>query len=327
MAMKSLRIGTIGSSTVMDVMQEAIRLTDGVTCSVIYSRTRERAEEYALKQGVDKICWDFEEFLSRDDVDAVYIASPNSVHTAQACAVMKAGKHVIIEKPMTLTREEVDLLHRTAVDNDVFIFEAITTIFMPNFIACKELLPSLGPVTEASIRYGKTSTKIDNYRKGIIPSNLDPALKGGTLNDMGIYCIHAAVDLFGAPQRIEYEPVYGPNGADIEGKLTFFYPGFTCHLEASKVRDLDSGCLVRGAAGYAETIGTLHNCLKARACIGGESFPIDLQREDENRMIYELSRFRDAILQKDTAFFMRMYQLSRTSAGVLEDAHRDFMNW
>ena len=317
---QTLRIGTVGSSAVMDVMQDAIRHTYGTECSVVYSRTEERAKEYAAKNSVAAWCCDYDEFVQRKDIDVVYIASPNILHTQQALAALNAGKHVIIEKPMALTRAEVDLLHKAALDHDVFILEAITTLFVPNYLACRELMHSLGEIQEVNIRYGQYSSKMDDYKKGIISNSLNPDMQGGALNDMGIYCIHMAVDLFGAPESVSYKPIYGPNGADLEGDLILTYPDLTCYLKASKQRDIGSGSLIRGSRGFFGSDGPLHNFVSCHACLGEENFQISLQGK-ENRMLYELKRFRDAINQKDRAFFRRMYDQSRTATGILEDAH------
>ena len=323
---KILNIGTVGTSSVMDVMQDAMRQTDGVRCSVIYSRNAERAKEYALKNDVPAWCCDYEEFVKRDDIDAVYIASPNSLHTQQALKALNAGKHVIIEKPMALTRADVDLLHKAALDNDVFILEAITTLFVPNYLACRELMHSLGEIQEVNIRYGQYSSKMDDYKKGIISNSLNPEMKGGALNDMGIYCIHMAVDLFGVPDAVSYTPVYGPNGADLEGDLLLSYPGLTCYLKASKQRDIGSGSLIRGSKGFFGSDGPLHNFTSCRVCIDGEDFQVALQGK-ENRMLYELKQFVNAINSKDRAFFRRMYDQSRAATGILEDAHAGYMTW
>ena len=143
---------------------------------------------------------------------------------------------------------------------------------------------------------------------------------------MGIYCIHAAVDLFGEPSGVSCRPVYGPNGADVEDELLLTYAdGFVCEITTSKQRNIECGYRIEGTRGFILGSGALNEVPEAAAGVGGREFPIRLQ-EKENRMIYELARFRDAIRTGDTAFFMRMYCQSRAAAGVLEDAHKQ-MAW
>ena len=315
-----LRIGAVGTSAVMDTMQEAIRMTDGLECSVICSRSAERGEAYAAKNGIAAVCTDLDELVKRDDVDIVYIATPNTCHVSQAEKALANGKHVFLEKPLALGRGEVDHLYAAAGAGGAFLFEAITTLFMPEYLACRSLLPSIGAIKKAELKYGQYSSKLDMYKKGIISSSLDPAMKGGALNDMGIYCIHTAIDLFGVPAGVSYSPELGPNGIDLEGDLTMDYGTFICQVKASKKQDIGSGCLVEGENGSFIQTGPVNAFGDCKAQIGGDEFKIGLQG-DENRMIYELARFRDAIRSGDKAFHYRMYHQSRAAAGVLEDAH------
>ena len=316
-----LRIATIGTSSVMDVIQEAIRLTDGLVCQVIYSRDQARGEAYAAKNGVENVCTDLDELVKRDDVDIIYIASPNSCHAGQAEKALESGKHVIVEKPLALTRGDVDRLYSLARKNGVYLFEAITTLFMPNYEGLRSLLPSIGKVGDANLRYGQYSSKMDAYKKGIAASSLDPAMGGGALNDLGIYCIHAAIDMFGIPAGVKYAPELGENGVDLEGSLTLDYGHFTCDIVASKSRDIGSGCSIEGEDGVLIEEGPINDFASCRAVIRGESFDISVQPEG-NRMVYEMERFRDAILARDEAFHHRMHFQSRAAAGVLEDAAR-----
>ena len=313
-----LKIGSVGTSAVMDVMQEAIRLTEGVICSVVYSRSEERGRAYADRNGVPEVCTDYDSFVKRGDVDVIYIASPNTCHVSQTIAALDAGKHVILEKPAALTRSDIDLIHEAAVRNHRYFFEAITTLFMPNYLTCRDLLPSLGHLESVSIKYGQYSSKLDEYKKGIISSSLDPAMKGGALNDMGIYCIHMAVDLFGEPGKVSYTAQRGFNGIDLEGEMVMEYPGLQVLVQASKQRNIGSGCMVRGENGYFAENGPMNDFGTCEGKLGDADLHI-CRQHGENRMIYELARFADAIRQQDDAFYYRMYRQSRIAAGVLED--------
>ncbi len=85
-----LRFGTVGTSAIMRVMQQAMALTDGVECCAVYSRDAARGRAFADSVGVKTVCTDFDALLAREDVDAVYIASPNRFHAEQACRAMRA---------------------------------------------------------------------------------------------------------------------------------------------------------------------------------------------------------------------------------------------
>ena len=318
---RELRFASVGTSSIMDVMQEAMSLTPGVSCKVVYSRDLQRGTDYAGKIGVPEADDDFERVCRREDIDAVYIASPNVFHVEQALTALSCGKHVVVEKPADVTAAGVDALAKEAKKNHVYFFEAITTIFMPNYLACKDLMPRLGKIHTVDIRYGKYSSKMDAYLRGENPNIFNPAMKTGALNDMGIYCIHMAVDLFGEPVAVRYVPVYGKNGIDLEGILYVDWDGLSGVLKTAKNREIGRGCRIAGENGFFEEDGQINVFETCTARIGEEEIPIRYQN-GENRMLYELARFRDAINSRDEAFFERMIRQSRMASSVLEEAHK-----
>jgi len=160
---KTLTIGSVGTSSIMKLMQQAIAATPGVTARVVYSRDGERGRAFAREAGVPEHCADYEAMLERDDLDVIYIASPNRFHPEQALRAMEHKKHVILEKPAAVRRADAERLMQTAEENGVFLFEAISTLFMPNYLACRERLPRLGQVRRAEIAYGQYSSRYDAY--------------------------------------------------------------------------------------------------------------------------------------------------------------------
>ena len=245
-----LRVGTVGTSSIMRTIQEAIRLTDGMECRVVYSRTEEQGRAFAAEMGVPEHCTDYAAMLERSDLDLIDIASPNRFHAEQALAALEHGKHVIVEKPAAVTRGDVQRLIDAARANGVYFFEAITTLFMPQYEACRLLLPKLGRIEQAHITYAQYSSRYDAYLRGENPNIFNPAMQAGALNDMGVYCVHMAVDLFGAPQDVRYLAELGPNGIDLAGRLTLTYPSLTCEILTAKNADLGSGCRITGENGW-----------------------------------------------------------------------------
>ena len=315
-----LNIGCVGTSAVMELMQEAIRLTPGVSCKMIYSRDKERGKRFAELAGVKEACDDYGEMLGRSDIDVVYIASPNKCHVPQAIEAMGHGKHVIVEKPVAVRADGIQKLIAAARENGVFFFEAITTLFMPNFLACKKLFARLGKIHSVELCYGQYSSKYDAYLRGEDPSNFSTEMQGGTLNDLGIYCIHLAADLFGWPEAVAYEAEYGPNGIDVGGVLQLQYPHVGCRIEVAKNRNLDSGCRISGENGYIVEEGPLNSFSNCRAKVDGAERRIR-EQEEGNRMVYELAHFRDAILSHDLDFFCKMARQSMIATSILEQAH------
>ena len=318
---KTIAIASVGTSAITSLMQQAIAAVPGVVCQVVCSRDEARGREFVRSAGVPEHASDYRAVLERPDIDAVYIASPNRFHLEQALQALEHKKHVILEKPAAVRRGDAERLVQAAEEQGVFFFEAISTLFMPNYLALRALLPRLGRVSQADICYGQYSSKYDAYLRGENPNIFNPEMEAGALNDMGVYCVHVAVDLFGPPETVDYQGEYGPNGIDLAGRLLLGYRDFTCQVRTAKNRDLDSGCLIQGEGGWLKSAGPLNEFPAAQVCLEGETQEIQRQQGLENRLIFELSRFRDAILEADRDFFQRMARQSALTASVLEAAH------
>lgn len=318
---KTVRVGTVGTSTIMRIIRDAIGKTERMECQVVYSRDAETGRQFAQKMNIPESCTDYEAMISRDDLDVIYIASPNSCHVEQAVSAMEHGKNVIVEKPAALTSAGIDEMHTAAMENNVFFLEAITTIFMPNFQILCRLLPKFGKINKAEINYGQYSSKYDAYLRGENPNVFNPDMGGGALNDMGIYCIHGAVHLFGAPKKVLYEPELGPNGVDVAGHLTLYYPHLEVSIRTSKKDDPGTGLSIDAENGWYRMRGPMNNFSHCSAFLNGNPIRVDVQ-EDLNRMVWEMTAFRDCIFREDKSFFLRMYKQSYEAVRVLEAAHK-----
>lgn len=316
-----LKAGVVGTSSIMREMLEAIRQTEGLTAQAVYSRSLERGKEFAVQNGVPEACDDYEAMISRTDLDVIYLASPNKFHVPQALEALKHGKYVLVEKPVSVREKDVELLTQTARENGVFFFETITTLFMPNFLAFRQVCSQLKDKRQAIFNFGRKSSKWEEFVNGTVPSSFSPAMEGGALNDMGIYCIHPAVDLFGRPEGVSYEAKLADNGVDIDGKLLLTYPDLICEINTSKSTNIPCGCYVEGSNGWVRQQGLVNSFENCTASLNGSTLDVEHQK-GEHRMIYELARFRDAILQRDENFFEKMAKQSQTASWVLEEAHR-----
>lgn len=316
-----LKIGSVGTSGIMEIIQDAIAKTEGMSCRVVYSRDAVRAAEFARKVGVPEHTTDYAAMAARKDLDVIYLASPNCCHVRQAMTAMEAGKHVVVEKPLAVTQAEAELLARTARRQNVFLLEAITTLFMPAYRIAREKVAQLGTIQTAVLTYGQYSSKYDAYLRGENPNIFNPAMQTGALNDMGVYCAHMAVDLFGAPRSVRYLAQHGPNGIDLEGTAELEYAGFTCKLRTSKKANIGSGMEIVGSGGRVVQQGAINSFASCQGTVAGEPFDTGVL-EDSNRMLFEMARFRDAIETRDWAFRDQMLEQSMQVSRILDLAHQ-----
>ena len=230
-----LRISTIGTSWITRQFAADAAGVDGIEIGSAYSRDADRAAAFAAEIGAAGSSADLAELLASPEVDAVYVASPNSAHFAHALAAVEAGKHVLVEKPATVTAADFQALCDAAASHRVVLLEGMRTGYDPGLAKVRELIGELGVVRRASLRYCQRSSRYDQVLAGERVNIFDPALGGGALNDIGYYCVSAMVALFGEPDRILAGLVPLPGGADGAGTALALYPGLVVDLGFSKI--------------------------------------------------------------------------------------------
>ena len=227
-----LKLGVIGTGTISHHFIEAAHTSGKYQLVAVYSRRIETAEMFASRYSNVHLFDKLEDFF-KSSFDVVYIASPNSLHFAQAKDALSAGKHVILEKPAVTRPEEWQDLVQTAEEHHSFIFEAarnyhekaFTTI--KNFLADKQILG-------ADFNYAKYSSKMPNLLAGETPNVFSDRFAGGALMDLGIYPIYAAIRLFGKALDTSYQGQQLENSMDLNGDGILFYPDFQVHIKTGK---------------------------------------------------------------------------------------------
>ncbi|MDN3497045.1 Gfo/Idh/MocA family oxidoreductase [Planococcus sp. APC 4015] len=241
-----VRVAVIGTSVISGSFAAAVAAADGIRIEAVYSRDAERAADAAARFGAEWSSDSLDEVLGSPEVDAVYIASPNSVHAEQVAAAIAAGKHVLVEKPAVLHAREWRELVVQARAAGVVLLEAMRTEYDPGTALVRSLLPRLGTVRMASLRYAKRSSRYDQVLAGERVNMFDPALGGGALADLGVYCLHAMVSLFGMPDRLTAAVVPVASGVEGAGTVTAAYPGLVVDLSYSKISTSQLGSEIQG---------------------------------------------------------------------------------
>lgn len=247
-----VRFGIIGSNFIVDWFRKAAALCPDCEITAVYSRTEERAEKLAREWGVAHAHHTLESLAADDTVDAVYIASPNICHARQAIRMMEAGKHVLCEKPMAIDAGQLAQMEQAARANGVVLLEAMRSAHGPAIPALRRAMEQIGPVRTAAFSYCQYSSRYDKWKAGIVENAFDPAMGGGALNDLGVYCVHMMVMLLGAPQSISTHADFLPGSIDAMGSLAARYPGANACLTYSKIHESGSPCEVAGEGGAVQ---------------------------------------------------------------------------
>ncbi|MEK4759428.1 Gfo/Idh/MocA family oxidoreductase [Viridibacillus sp. FSL E2-0187] len=136
---------------------------------------------------------DYEQLLEMDEIDAVYIALPNSLHFKWIVKAIEYGKHVLCEKPIVLSLEELQTIQRKSIEKEVKVMEAFMYRFHPQILETKKLLEE-GAIGEVLTIRSQFHFTLENWTDDI---RVNPNLGGGALYDIGCYCINVQQFLLG----------------------------------------------------------------------------------------------------------------------------------
>lgn len=230
-----VRFGFIGTGKIAENFYQANRFINGFELTAVYSRTMEKAKAFGFRKGDLAYFDDLEAFAKSDAFDAVYLASPNCCHHDQAIAMMRAGKHVLCEKPLASNYEEAKEMFDVAKEEGVILMEGMRSIYTPGFQKMTEYMKTLGAIRRATLQYCQYSSRYDNFKRGIIENAFKPELSNGALMDIGVYTVACMIRLFGAPKSVKASCLKLSNGVDGEGAILMEYDDMIGEAIYSKI--------------------------------------------------------------------------------------------
>lgn len=311
-----MKIGTMGTGSIVEEFLKAVSEVENVECTAVYSRKEETARGLADKFNVKQIYTDYDMLIKDENVDFIYIALPNSMHYEYALKALENGKNVICEKPFTSTIKEGKTLIDTAKEKKLLLFEAITTLHLPNYNKLKEQIKSLGKLKLVQCNYSQYSSRYDKFLAGEITNAFDPAFSGGALQDINIYNLHFITGLFGKAKDVKYAANIAKNGIDTSGIVTLKYDDFVCECVGAKDSNSPSFAIIQGTKGYIKLNSPANQCLSFEVGINGKSETYNEQKFS-NRMVYELIDFENIYKNND---LKKCYELLEHSLNVVETA-------
>lgn len=309
--------GIIGTGKITRTFLEAVQSVPELALGAVYSRSLEKAQSFGEEYGAKVFTDSLEDLAADRDVQAVYIASPNCCHCEQAIRMMDAGKHVLCEKPAASNQEEYQRMLEAARRNGVVFFEAMRPAFTPEMAIVEETLPRLGKIRQASFSFCQYSSRYDNFKNGMIENAFRPELSNGSLMDIGVYCIHWMVRLFGMPESLQASPIFLENGVDGAGAIIGTYPDMQVQLLYSKICDGHTPSEIQGENGSL-LIDTVSQPQKLTLCLRGqtpEALPVT---PCANNMVYEARRWAQWITRGPDRELFRVQDDTMTELRVLD---------
>jgi glucose-fructose oxidoreductase len=254
-----------------------------------------KLDELGKKYNVERRCSyeQYDELLKSGDIDAVYIALPNSLHAEYAVRAAEAGLHVLVEKPMAVTEEQCERMAQAARDARVKLMVAYRLHFERANLEAIEVA--------RSGRIGEPRAFSSTFSMQVVPGNIrvQRALGGGTLYDIGIYCINAARALF-RDEPVEVRAMAAGSAGEVEETLSAVlrFPGervaaFTCSFGAADVSEYR----IVGTKGdlALEPAYEYAMALQHRLTLGGERKERRFAKRDQ--FAPELLYFSDCVLK------------------------------
>ncbi len=255
-----LKYSVIGTSWITKSFIDGANLYEDLSLDGVYSRSFEKGSAFAEETGAKRVFTDFNDLVS-SDTDLVYVASPNVCHFEQCKALLLNEKHVICEKPITITSSEFKELCDIANEKKLVYFEAIMYMHTPLRQVLKDAVGKIGNIRSATIDFSQLSSKYQALKNGELPNIFNPEMKTGALNDLGIYCVYPVIDLFGMPEKITPVQHFLHTGADGSGSAAFEYKDKLVTITYSKVGQSRSASQIMGDEGTVtiESISKLDN--------------------------------------------------------------------
>lgn len=243
--------GNIANSTAKSILKGNHRLVS------VYSRNAQKAKDFAKRYGAQAF-ESFDDAVDREDVDAVYIATPHTAHVDYAVRAMELGKPVLCEKPVGVTVRNVDALVQASKKYNQYFCEAMWTWFSDVALTVKKWVrdKEIGDITDVEINYAFPGIMMSKNSRVLTPSTA-----GGALLDIGIYPITYCYNLFGMPDKITCNGTIR-NGIDIEETVVLEYAGFKCTLNMSLCK-LKENAVINGTAGRITLPAFFHMASKA----------------------------------------------------------------
>jgi D-xylose 1-dehydrogenase (NADP+, D-xylono-1,5-lactone-forming) len=220
-----VRLALLSTARINEKLVAGARQAAGVDVVAIASRDLARAKAQAAALGIPRAYSSYEALLADPDIDAVYVALPNSLHVEWSIRALEAGKHVLCEKPLSRRPAEAARAFDAAESTRRVLAEAFMWRHHPQARRLEELVAEIG-----GLRLIRAAFSFALDRPGDI--RLSAALDGGALMDVGCYCVSAARMLAGEPVAVGAEQVTGGDGVDVRLAATMrFRDGILAHFD------------------------------------------------------------------------------------------------
>ena len=214
-----IRWGIMGCGKIAQLFAEGLATIPDARLQGVASRTLEKATRFGKTHHANSYYGSYEALVKDDKIDVIYIATPHVFHHSNTLLCLQHKKAVLCEKPFAMNRPQVEEMIAEAKKQNVFLMEALWTYFLPHYQYVLELVNSgeMGAITALKADFGFVGNSDPKARL------FNKELGGGSLLDIGIYPIFAALTILGKPENIKAKARYSTTGIDENCHMFFTY--------------------------------------------------------------------------------------------------------
>lgn len=315
--MTKIKWGIVGPGKIAKQFAADFEYVTKGELTAVGSRSLDSAKAFASDYNIPNAYGSYEEVYQSPDVDAIYIATPHAFHFEMASAALKAGKHVLCEKPITVNLAECNQLVEIAKNSGKYLMEGMWTYFLPTIQKVKQWIDegSIGKVKHIKADFGFVAPFNPEGRL------FDPKLGGGSLLDIGIYPIALTWLIYQKPaSNMTVIAKKASTGVDSDVTLLFEYDDALASLQSSITMMLQNSAYIIGEQGYIE-IQNFWKTKKAILHLANGSTEVFEDDRSSNGFNFETDAVNEDILagktQSDIVPWSTSLQLQETMMAVM----------
>lgn len=315
---KTIRWGIIGLGKIANKFARDIQTVENCQLYAVVSRYQEKANSFAKLHNAQKAYGNYEALAADPSIDAVYIATPHSSHKAYSILCLNHKKAVLCEKPLAMDSQEVSEMITVAQRENTLLMEGLWTYFLPHYQFVLNELKSgkYGTILKLEADFGFRPKFNINSRV------FNKSLGGGSLLDIGIYPIFAALSTMGKPIDIDAKAVFFDNGVDASCDVIFnYYDGIKAFLKSSLIEKTPTEAIFTCEKGRIKINSRFHQPSTVTTYLRGKEKTHDFGYTTLGYN-FEIEHFNELLRQNKIESPIMTHDFSRNLMGLLDDVKR-----
>lgn len=314
MKSKIINWGIIGAGKIASKFASDLNTIPNCKFLGIASRNLEKAKDFAQEFNADTAYGSYEDLVLDSNIDAIYIATPHSFHKEHTLLCLNHKKAVLCEKPFAMNLEEVEAMIQLSKENKTLLMEAMWTIFLPHYQYVLDLLQQkhFGSILKLEADFG-FHPKYDETSRVF-----DKSVGGGSLLDIGIYPVFAALSTLGEPNKIEAKACFFDSGADSECQINFQYDNAKAPLKSTLLQKTNTEAIFHCEKGIIKINGRFHQPSSVTLI---DNYGNSELKEFDYKTIgynYEIEHFNQLIRHHKTESDIMTFEKSKQLIGTLD---------